>query len=169
MSQTVEIKVGKNTFFVTKMNAFEALPVFGDLQKELLPALGALLGSLKDSKQEGSLKDEPEGSLKDEPEGSLKDVNNADLEKAVEKLSAQLDGKSLERWATRLLDSGHIAYEDENGEAVRFKLARDGHIFQDFAEVLQLLVVVIKENFAAPLTRWLNLSGLAGLAEKAKP
>lgn len=161
MSQTVEIKVGKNTFFVTKMNAFEALPVFGDLQKELLPALGALLGSLKDSKQEGS--------LKDEPGGSLKDVNNADLEKAVEKLSAQLDGKSLEHWATRLLDSGHIAYEDENGEAVRFKLARDGHIFQDFAEVLQLLVVVIKENFAAPLTRWLNLSGLAGLAEKAKP
>ncbi|EEP69116.1 phage tail assembly chaperone [Kingella oralis] len=161
MSQTVEIKVGKNTFFVTKMNAFEALPVFGDLQKELLPALGALLGSLKDSKQEGS--------LKDEPEGSLKDVNNADLEKAVEKLSAQLDGKSLERWATRLLDSGHIAYEDENGEAVRFKLARDGHIFDDFAEVLQLLAVVIKENFAAPLTRWLNLSGLAGLAEKAKP
>ena len=160
MSQTVEIKVGDTTFFITKMNAFEALPVFGDLQKELLPALGALLGSLKD---------EPEGSLKDEPEGSLKDVNNADLEKAVEKLSAQLDGKSLERWATRLLDSGHIAYEDENGEAVRFKLARDGHIFQDFAEVLQLLVVVIKENFAAPLTRWLNLSGLAGLAEKAKP
>ena len=159
MSQTVEIKVGKNTFFVTKLNAFEALPVFGDLQKELLPALGALLGSLKD---------EPEGSLKDEPEGSLKDVNNADLEKAVEKLSVQLDGKSLERWATRLLDSGHIAYEDENGEAVRFKLARDGHIFADFAEVLQLLVVVIKENFAAPLTRWLNLSGLAGLAEKAK-
>ena len=144
MSQTVEIKVGKNTFFVTKMNAFEALPVFGDLQKELLPALGALLGSLKD-----------------EP--------NTDLEKAVEKLSAQLDGKSLERWATRLLDSGHIAYEDENGEAVRFKLARDGHIFDDFAEVLQLWVVVIKENFAAPLTRWLNLSGLAGLAEKAKP
>ena len=161
MSQTVEIKVGKNTFFVTKMNAFEALPVFGDLQKELLPALGALLGSLKDSKQEGS--------LKDEPEGSLKDVNNADLEKAVEKLSAQLDGKSLERWATRLLDSGHIAYEDDSGEAVRFKLARDGHIFADFAEVLQLLAVVIKENFAAPLTRWLNLSGLAGLAEKAKP
>ena len=144
MSQTVEIKVGKNTFFVTKLNAFEALPVFGDLQKELLPALGALLGSLKD-------------------------VNNADLEKAVEKLSAQLDGKSLERWATRLLDSGHIAYEDENGEAVRFKLARDGHIFADFAEVLQLLVGVIKENFAAPLTRWLNLSGLVGLAEKAKP
>ena len=160
MSQTVEIKVGDTTFFITKMNAFEALPVFGDLQKELLPALGALLGSLKD---------EPEGSLKDEPEGSLKDVNNTDLEKAVEKLSAQLDGKSLERWATRLLDSGHIAYEDENGEAVRFKLARDGHIFDDFAEVLQLLVVVIKENFAAPLTRWLNLSGLAGLAEKAKP
>nr|DAP54427.1 MAG TPA: tail assembly chaperone protein [Caudoviricetes sp.] len=154
MSQTVEIKVGDTTFFITKLNAFEALPVFGDLQKELLPALGALLGSLKDGKQEG---------------GSLKDVNNADLEKAVEKLSAQLDGKALERWATRLLDSGHIAYEDENGEAVRFKLARDGHIFADFAEVLQLLVVVIKENFAAPLTRWLNLSGLAGLAEKAKP
>ena len=154
MSQTVEIKVGDTTFFITKLNAFEALPVFGDLQKELLPALGALLGSLKDGKQEG---------------GSLKDVNNADLEKAVEKLSAQLDGKALERWATRLLDSGHIAYEDENGEAVRFKLARDGHIFADFAEVLQLLVVVIKENFAAPLKRWLNLSGLAGLAEKAKP
>nr|DAK35845.1 MAG TPA: tail assembly chaperone protein [Caudoviricetes sp.]DAN66189.1 MAG TPA: tail assembly chaperone protein [Caudoviricetes sp.]DAR26185.1 MAG TPA: tail assembly chaperone protein [Caudoviricetes sp.] len=153
MSQTVEIKVGATTFFITKLNAFEALPVFGDLQKELLPALGALLGSLKDGKQDGS----------------LKDVDNADLEKAVEKLSAQLDGKALERWATRLLDSGHIAYEDENGEAVRFKLARDGHIFQDFAEVLQLLVVVIKENFAAPLTRWLNLSGLAGLAEKAKP
>lgn len=152
--QTIETKVGKNTFFITKLNAFEALPVFGDLQKELLPALGALLGSLK----EGSLK---EGSLKD-------DLGDANLEKAVEKLSAQLDGKSLERWATRLLDGGHIAYEDDSGEAVRFKLARDGHIFDDFAEVLQLLVVVIKENFAAPLTRWLNLSGLAGLAEKTK-
>ena len=157
--QTIETKVGKNTFFITKLNAFEALPVFGDLQKELLPALGALLGSLK----EGSLK---EGSLK---EGSLKDdLGDANLEKAVEKLSAQLDGKSLERWATRLLDDGHIAYEDDSGEAVRFKLARDGHIFDDFAEVLQLLVVVIKENFATPLTRWLNLSGLAGLAEKTK-
>ncbi|RKW32278.1 MAG: hypothetical protein D8B42_02420 [Kingella sp. (in: b-proteobacteria)] len=152
--QTIETKVGKNTFFITKLNAFEALPVFGDLQKELLPALGALLGSLK----EGSLK---EGSLKD-------DLGDANLEKAVEKLSAQLDGKSLERWATRLLDDGHIAYEDDSGEAVRFKLARDGHIFDDFAEVLQLLVVVIKENFATPLTRWLNLSGLAGLAEKTK-
>ena len=147
--QTIETKVGKNTFFITKLNAFEALPVFGDLQKELLPALGALLGSLK------------EGSLKD-------DLGDANLEKAVEKLSAQLDGKSLERWATRLLDDGHIAYEDDSGEAVRFKLARDGHIFDDFAEVLQLLVVVIKENFATPLTRWLNLSGLAGLAEKTK-
>lgn len=152
--QTIETKVGKNTFFITKLNAFEALPVFGDLQKELLPALGALLGSLKD----GSLKD---GSLKD-------DLGDANLEKAVEKLSAQLDGKSLERWTTRLLDDGHIAYEDDSGEAVRFKLARDGHIFDDFAEVLQLLVVVIKENFATPLTRWLNLSGLAGLAEKTK-
>ena len=147
--QTIETKVGKNTFFITKLNAFEALPVFGDLQKELLPALGVLLGSLK------------EGSLKD-------DLGDANLEKAVEKLSAQLDGKSLERWATRLLDDGHIAYEDDSGEAVRFKLARDGHIFDDFAEVLQLLVVVIKENFATPLTRWLNLSGLAGLAEKTK-
>ncbi|MDO4657898.1 phage tail assembly chaperone [Kingella sp. (in: b-proteobacteria)] len=142
--QTIETKVGKNTFFITKLNAFEALPVFGDLQKELLPALGALLGSLKD------------------------DLGDANLEKAVEKLSAQLDGKSLERWTTRLLDDGHIAYEDDSGEAVRFKLARDGHIFDDFAEVLQLLVVVIKENFATPLTRWLNLSGLAGLAEKTK-
>lgn len=146
MAKAIEVKIGQTTFFVTKLNAFEALPVFGDLQKELLPALGALMS--KDESADGT--------------------NGANLEAALAKLSENLDGKKLEKWVNRLLDDGHIAYEDDAGEAVAFKLQRDGHIFADFTEVLQLLVVVIKENFAAPLTQWLNRSGLADLAVKVK-
>ncbi|WP_368044556.1 phage tail assembly chaperone [Alcaligenes sp. NLF5-7] len=41
MARPVEVTVNDTIFLITPMDAFEALEVFGDLQKDLLPAVGS--------------------------------------------------------------------------------------------------------------------------------
>ena len=143
MRKPKTVTIGSRTFGIVKMDAFSALEVFGDLQKELLPALGALM----------------------KPEGG--EAGTAD---ALAALSGSLDGKALSKWADRLLDPDCISVENEEGEPVRLTAERREGAFDNAVEILELMAEIIRENFAAPLMQWLARSGLdRQLSDKIKP
>lgn len=138
MAKPVEVVVNETTFFITPMDAFEALAVFGDLQKDVLPAVGDLIGSM--TREDGGNDD-------------------AAMAKALEKLSGKLDGKQLRQWADRLLTKDAISVE-LNGNDVPLDNTAKAMAFKEFTDILELMMHVIKVNFAGPLARWLSRSGL---------
>lgn len=127
------VAIGGYKFGIARMDAFSALEVFGDLQKELLPALGGLM--------------KPEG----EQDGTAQ---------ALSVLSGSLSGKSLTKWANRLLDPDYISVENEDGVLEKLTADRREIVFDNAVEILELMVAVIRENFADPLMQWLARSGL---------
>ncbi|TFL14220.1 hypothetical protein CSC67_08695 [Pusillimonas caeni] len=140
MVKPVEVTVNETVFFITPMDAFEALAVFGDLQKDILPAVGDLIAAV--AKEEGD-----------------KAGDEAAMARAIQKLSEKLDGKQLTRWADRLLTKDSITVEI-NGADLPLDAAAKAMAFREFTDVLELLFHVIKVNFAGPLARWLSRTGL---------
>ena len=127
------VSIGEHKFGISRMDAFTALEVFGDLQKELLPALGSLIKP--ESEQDGTMN-------------------------ALAALSGSLSGKSLTKWANRLLDPDHISVENADGDLEKLTADRREMVFDNAVEILELMVAVIRENFADPLMQWLARSGL---------
>jgi len=139
MTRPVEVTVNDTAFFITPMDAFEALEVFGDLQKDLLPAIGDLLavGLSEDGDDQGEQA----------------------MASAIEKLSSRLDGQQLKAWADRLITKDSIAVSI-NGKDMALDAVARTMAFREFTDILELLFHVIKVNFAGPLGRWLSRSGL---------
>lgn len=133
----VEFEVAGVTFYVDRMDAFEALSTFGDLQKDLLPSLGGLLALLGDD------------------DSASEDA----LSGAVAKLSQSLNGKQLEYWCDRLLTKDRVSVEVA-GEVKKLDKATRLVVFESFTDILELLYHVIKMEFYAPLVSWLGRVGL---------
>lgn len=131
----IEIEVAGVTFYYDRMDAFEALEVFGDLQKDLLPALGNLLTTAG--------------------EGGDGDA----LAGAVTKLSESLSGKQLRAWTDRLLTRDRVSVEVE-GEARRLGPAERRLAFDQFTDILELLYHVLRIEFADPLFTYLDQLGV---------
>lgn len=140
MSISKEVTIGQNKFGIIRMDAFTALGVFGDLQKELLPALGNLAADGEDS-----------------------------VMKTIESLSSHFTGKQLTEWAERLITPDYVSvYDKDDREFVRLTADRREIVFENAVQILELLVEIIKENFADPLTQWLGRSGLANKLKTKK-
>lgn len=139
MTRPVEVTVNDTAFFITPMDAFEALEVFGDLQKDLLPAIGDLLavGLGEDGADQGEQA----------------------MASAIEKLSSKLDGKQLKAWADRLITQDSIVVSI-NGKDMKLDAVARTMAFREFTDILELLFHVIRVNFVGPLGRWLSRSGL---------
>jgi len=140
-----EVVIGTTTFYLQTFAPRDALRIFGDLQKELLPSLGGVLAAVA-SQDEG-------------------DLNPEALLAGIKSFSISLDGKALDAWCDRLIDSERVTYERNGKDARKLSKANMDEAFEDFAEILELLFHIIKLNFAGPLGRWLGLSG-PGLKEK---
>lgn len=140
MAREKVVTIGNYDFKISRLDAFTALEVFGDLQKELLPAIGTLTGEDGDA-----------------------------AIKAIEKVSAYFTGKQLRVWADRLITPDEI-FVSRKGEDdySRLNEQRREEVFTDAVQILELLVEIIKENFADPLTQWLTRSGLANKLKVAK-
>lgn len=142
MAKAVEVMIGDTLFVVHPFNAFEALEIFGDLQKELLPAFGEMLGAVM----------QPGGEQVDETDSEV-------VAKAISKLSEKLSGKQLKFWADRLITKDSVSVEI-NGSMMGMDETAKQLAFKEFTEILELLVHVIKINFAGPLKGFLNRFGL---------
>lgn len=134
----VEVTVNGTAFLIQRMDAFEALAAFGDLQKDILPAIGGAFGALQ-------------GENDDQAEAAMAD--------AIAKLSKQLDGKQLKYWADRLLSKERVSVEIE-GDLRPLDAATRAEAFDTFADILELMFHVIKLEFAGPLAGWLARLGL---------
>lgn len=134
-----EVTINETAFLIQPLDAFEALAVFGDLQKDILPAAGGLIGLIG-------------GEVSEERD-------EAALADAIAKLSQRLDGKQLTAWANRLLTKDSISVEI-NGNLMPLDAAAKSMAFGEFTDILELLFHVIKVNFAGPLAGWLNRLGL---------
>ncbi|QLB23319.1 phage tail assembly chaperone [Phocoenobacter skyensis] len=137
MAKIKEVKIGEKSFYIQRMNAFDALKTFGDLQKEILPALS----------------------------GVMTTDSQVDIKSAITALSTALDGASLEHWSSRLLCNGLVTFDDANDDNVVLKKANFDEAFEDFTGILELIVEVAIENFKDPLVRLLNRSGWDGLSK----
>ncbi len=143
MARPIEVTINETTFFITPMDAFQALEVFGDLQKDLLPAIGELVAV----------------GFGGEGEGEAGDNREQAMASAIEKLSMKLDGKQLKAWTDRLITQDSVAVSI-NGKDMALDAAARTMAFREFTDILELLFHVIKVNFAGPLGRWLSRTGL---------
>ena len=139
MGKSTEVRIGDTLFIVHPLNAFEALEVFGDLQKELLPALGEMLG----------------GALA----GSVNVDTQEATARAIEKLSSRLSGAELVRWSKRLLTRDTVSVEI-NGNMLPLDEQTKQLAFAEFTDILELLSQVIRINFAGPLSGFLGRFGM---------
>lgn len=141
----VDVKVNDVTFRIIPFDAFRQLELFGDLQKEILPYVGGVLST---------------ALAKESERDETATIN------AFRELSSNFDGKTLKRWADLLLDPDYVTFEDERtGQPAKLNAVNRGMALADFAAILELMFHVGRVNFAAPLSRW---AALSGLAQKAK-
>lgn len=145
MAKNTEVTVNDTLFIVHPLNAFEALEIFGDLQKELLPAIGDLLTAAIADKAPA-----PEESESQDAEM---------LTTAISKLSERLSGKQLTAWSERLLTKDTVSVEI-NGTLMPLDAAAKRLAFKEFTDILELLFRVIQVNFAGPLVGFLSRFGL---------
>lgn len=140
MQKPTEVTVGDTVYLIQPLDAFTALSIFGDLQKDILPAAGGLLSAMAD--EQGDDKDEQA------------------LATAIAKLSERLDGKQLRAWADRLLTKENISVEI-NGNLMPLDAAAKAMAFTCFTDILELMFHALKVWFAAPLASWVSRFGLA--------
>jgi len=143
-----EVTIGQTTFYLTTFAPRDQLRIFGDLQKELLPSIGTLLAAAA------------AGAGDDEAR-----LDEGALLGALRAFSSSLDGKGLEAWCDKLIDSERVTFERGDRGALKLTKTHMDGAFEDFAEILELLFHIIQMNFAGPLARWLDLSG-SGLTGK---
>lgn len=128
-----EVRIGENDFYIRRFQAFAAVEVLGDLQKQFA---GPLLGMM-DGKPSGS------------PEEA-----NANMMAAFGKLSATIDGRTLRDLAKRLLDKEYVSVSIEGGQVRKLDDAAIALSLETAADVLQLCWEIVKFNFAEVVARF---------------
>ncbi|MBY4945413.1 hypothetical protein K6V92_02085 [Cupriavidus respiraculi] len=149
MSRATNVTIGDAEFMIRKMDPFLALRIFGDLQRDILPAVGHLL----------------EGAFGGGAGTGGNAGQDATVAEAIRELSAKLDGASLEAWANRLLDPEFVAVSI-NGRESRLTKEMRALAFSDAGDILELMFQIIRLNFADFFLRWAGRFGsVQGLAE----
>lgn len=136
------VEIGDVTFHIRPFDAFRQLRLFGNLQREVLPALGSVMNVVMASDK---------NETRDE----------AAMLGAFRELSSRFDGATLEKWAKELLDQEYVSFETSDSNPQKLTKSNMGDALPDFGAVLELMFHVGKLNFADPLARWASLSGLA--------
>lgn len=150
MSLVTNVAIGDAEFMIRKIDPFVALRIFGDLQRDILPAVGHLL----------------EGAFAGGQGAQANATPDTTLSEAVRELSGKLDGAALEAWANRLLDPEFVAVSINGRES---KLTREMRAlaFRDAGDILELMFQIIRFNFADFFLRWAGRFGsVQGLAAK---
>lgn len=101
-----EVVIGTTTFYLNTFAPRDALRIFGDLQKDLLPSLGGVLASV--ASEDGG------------------DINPETLLAGIKSFSVSLDGKALDAWCDRLIDPERVTYEKNGKDARKLTKASGG-------------------------------------------
>lgn len=145
---THTVQIGGNEFVIRRINAFDAWLLFGDLQKELLPAISGLLIAVIDAPKDGA------------SEGEKKADEGKMMADAIRELSARLDGAQLKKWTEKLITPDYVGVSMNGGEPQKLTPQIQALVFEDFTVIPHLLFEILKFNFAKPLAGFLNRIGL---------
>lgn len=144
MKPPVTVEIAGIVFRITPFDAFTQLEMFGDLQKEILPAVGGVLNVTLASDKDKAM-----------------DQSDTAAIAAFRELSGNFDGATLKKWANKLLQEEFITFEVPGNDPQKLSPIRRNEAFPDLSYLLELMFHVGKVNFAAPLARWAALSGVA--------
>jgi hypothetical protein len=129
----------KATFYIRKYEPFLALEILGELQTKFLAPLAAFMESADE---------------KTADETKTKYVMDG-----IERLSRNLDGKELVKMAKMLLNGEYISVSIDNEPAEKLSEHLLNRGVEDVSELAELVIEVIKENFANVFTRGQTLIG----------
>ena len=131
------VDVNGKTFYITPFSAFAALPLLGDLQKQVMPALGSLIKE--------------------------NDGDEIDYQAAAQSIGTALSGDALTAWAKRLISEDTVSVEID-GDAKKLTQLVSSQVFDDPFEIIELMIQIILVNFKDPLVRSLSRFGLGDKA-----
>jgi hypothetical protein len=144
-----ELKLNGSTYYIRKYDAFLAIKILGDLQKQFL---GPMVILMEASDENAS------------PEAKMKFVADG-----IEKISHTLDGDTLVALAKRVLNPDFISVSigSEPTEKLTENIlnrATDSNV----ADVVTIIAEVLKVNFTEVFTRGRTLIGLAPQATETQ-
>lgn len=148
-----EFMVGVNTYHVLKFEPFLALEVLGELQKYLLGPVTRMMEAAQ-----GDTPPPVSNGASAAPGEISADVVTGILE-GIDKLSANLDGKTLVRLSKLVLNPEYIAVQIEGGDAEKLTANVVNRAFEDVGEMAQVIVEVVKINYEGFIRRSLALIG----------
>lgn len=141
MSKVKTVELDGVTFYIHRMDPFEAMEVFGDLQKLFAGPLAALLEA-KDAKTD---------------EEGMQAVMHG-----IEALSTKLDGKQLMNVCDLLLFKPEsVTFSAQGRETERLTKTNKGMAFEHMADIVALVTEVLKHNYADFLSQMVSRFGLA--------
>lgn len=149
MASRTEVEIDGNTFFIKKFEPFKSVKVLGHLQKSLLGPAGSLVSFSGDPAKNNGLQ---------------ADLSEFAVERAIEKVSRELDGETLERLAKMLIDKEYVSVVLAGSDSDKPAPATEGNLnlaFEDdpFGGILMLFIECIKVNYLAFFMRAQTLFG----------
>lgn len=143
-------KIGDNTFFISPFPAFTSARISGDLASVIAPILGGFAPMLKGVDAENA--------------ENTEDIMNKNMDEVLPVLSdalSHLEGDTLEGLLKQLLiDHKNIAYENEDGDAVRLTFDVANELFcGEMQDMFVLCWEVIKLNFGGFFKKIAGQSG----------
>jgi hypothetical protein len=127
------------TFFIRKYEPFLALEILGELQTKFLAPLAAFMESADDN--------------------VTSDAKSKYILDGIERLSKNLTGKELVHMAKMLLNGEYISVTIDNEPPDKLSEHLLNRAVEDVSELAELVIEVIKENFANVFTRGQTLIG----------
>ncbi|OBW92980.1 phage tail assembly chaperone [Gallibacterium salpingitidis] len=148
-----DVQIGASTFFVQKFSAMEQLRIFGDLQKSLVPALAKIIGIA-----EG----ETPKNATPEQLAEMAKQSAVNFTEGLQQLSSQLSGVELLKLADMLIKPELVTVQrDDFNNGIDKKLHKNDFdlVFDDFSEIIELVIFILRLNFEPFFTKYLARLG----------
>ena len=129
-----------NKFYIRRFDPFLSLEILGEVQKKFLPPLAALLEANDTNQDDGARIDS--------------------AMKAVEMISANLDGKSLIILVKAVLNREYVSVSIQADPPVQLDEAALNRSTDDVFDVIKLVVEVLRYNYEKLFTQGRTLIGL---------
>lgn len=138
--QILKAEIGETYYAIQRMDAFTAWRTLASLQKSFAGPLARFFGS----RGQG---------------------DGAGLYEAVTELSAKIDEQEFDSLCQKLLFKPEcISFSRHGDEPVRLKDMNKGMAITDMGDLLELIVAVLRHNYADFFTKTLSRYGLGNLA-----
>jgi len=128
-----------NKFYIRRYEPFLSLEILGEVQKKFLPPLASLMEA-----------NDPTQDIETRMES---------VTKAVEAVSRSLDGKSLIAMVRLVLNPLYVSVEIQSEPAVQLDEAAVNRSCEDVADVIKLVIEVLRYNYERLFTQGRILIG----------